>query len=93
MNISPVKRNLITVKDLERFITLSRRLAGKAAKRREFDDMKIIDINEDQMRGDPNVWLTKVVILMKCGIFMNINIILLTSFIKLIPRKKLAFEH
>lgn len=35
------------------------RLAGKAAKRREFDDMKIIDINEDQMRGDPNVWLTK----------------------------------
>ncbi len=37
-----------------------RKLAGKAAKRREFEDMKIIDINEDQMRGDPNVWLTKV---------------------------------
>ena len=41
-------------------IIISRRLAGKAAKRREFEDMKIIDINEDQMRGDPNVWLTKV---------------------------------
>jgi len=35
------------------------RLAGKAAKRREFEDMQIIDINEDQMRGDPNVWLQK----------------------------------
>jgi len=35
-------------------------LAGKAAKRREFEDMKIIDINEADMRGDPNVWLTKV---------------------------------
>ena len=39
---------------------ISRRLAGKAAKRREFEDMKIIDINEADMRGDPNVWLTKV---------------------------------
>jgi len=35
------------------------RLAGKAAKRREFEDMQIIDINEADMRGDPNVWLTK----------------------------------
>jgi len=42
--------------DSEEAIT---KLAGKAAKRREFEDMKIIDINEDQMRGDPNVWLTK----------------------------------
>jgi len=35
------------------------RLAGKAAKRREFEDMQIIDVHEDQMRGDPNVWLQK----------------------------------
>jgi len=35
------------------------RLAGKAAKRREFADMNIIDINEDEMRGDRNEWMMK----------------------------------
>lgn len=36
------------------------RLAGKSAKRKEFkEDMQIIDINEEDMKGDPRVWLTK----------------------------------
>jgi hypothetical protein len=38
-----------------------RRLAGKAAKRKEFkEDFAIIDIHEEDMKGDPRVWLTKV---------------------------------
>jgi hypothetical protein len=40
---------------------LSRRLAGKAAKRKEFkEDFAILDVNEDDLKGDPRVWLTKV---------------------------------
>jgi len=38
------------------------RLAGKQNKLREMKDdpnMKIVDINEDDMKGDPMVWLTK----------------------------------
>jgi len=38
------------------------RLAGKASKMREFkEDLKgsIIDVNEDDMKGDPREWLTK----------------------------------
>jgi proline-rich protein PRCC len=36
------------------------RLAGKANKRKDFkEDFNIIDINEDDMKGDPRVWLTK----------------------------------
>jgi len=36
------------------------RLAGKANKRKDFkDDMNIIDLNEDDMKGDPLVWMTK----------------------------------
>jgi hypothetical protein len=38
-----------------------RRLAGKAAKRKEFkEDFAVIDVHEDDMKGDPRVWLTKV---------------------------------
>ncbi len=38
-----------------------RRLAGKAAKRKEFkEDFAILDVNEDDLKGDPRVWLTKV---------------------------------
>ncbi len=40
---------------------MSRRLAGKAAKRKEFkEDFAILDVNEDDLKGDPRVWLTKV---------------------------------
>jgi hypothetical protein len=40
---------------------VSRRLAGKAAKRKEFkEDFAILDVNEDDLKGDPRVWLTKV---------------------------------
>jgi hypothetical protein len=40
---------------------VSRRLAGKAAKRKEFkEDFAIRDVNEDDLKGDPRVWLTKV---------------------------------
>jgi len=36
------------------------RLAGKANKMKEFkEDLNIIDINEDDMKGDPREWLTK----------------------------------
>lgn len=36
------------------------RLAGKAAKRKEFkEDFAVIDVHEDDMKGDPRVWLTK----------------------------------
>ena len=38
------------------------RLAGKQNKLREMKEdpnMKIVDVNEDDMRGDPRVWLTK----------------------------------
>lgn len=36
------------------------RLAGKANKIKDFkEDLNIIDINEDDMKGDPRVWLTK----------------------------------
>lgn len=36
------------------------RLAGKAAKRKEFkEDFAIIDVHEDDMKADPRVWLTK----------------------------------
>jgi len=37
-----------------------RRLAGKQNKLKEdSDEMKIIDVHEDQMRGDPRDWMTK----------------------------------
>ncbi len=40
---------------------MSSRLAGKAAKRKEFkEDFAILDVNEDDLKGDPRVWLTKV---------------------------------
>jgi hypothetical protein len=40
---------------------VSRRLAGKAAKRKEFkEDFAMLDVNEDDLKGDPRVWLTKV---------------------------------
>ena len=37
------------------------RLAGKQNKLREMkeDNVKIVDVNEEDMRGDPRVWLTK----------------------------------
>ena len=36
------------------------RLAGKQNKLKEdADEMKIIDVHEDQMRGDPRDWMTK----------------------------------
>lgn len=38
------------------------RLAGKQNKLREMKEdpnMKIVDVNEEDMRGDPRVWLTK----------------------------------
>ena len=37
------------------------RLAGKQNKMKEWkeDNVKIVDVNEEDMRGDPRVWLTK----------------------------------
>lgn len=35
------------------------RLAGKQNKLKEDNDMNIIDVHEDQMRGDPRDWMTK----------------------------------
>ena len=37
------------------------RLAGKQNKLREMkeENVKIVDVNEEDMRGDPRVWLTK----------------------------------